>query len=82
MIELGYGLSSEEHSPSALVQQARWAEEAGFSFAIISDHYHPWLERQGNSGFVWSVIGAIAAVLCRPKSAPRAFNGRIEIRRE
>jgi coenzyme F420-dependent glucose-6-phosphate dehydrogenase len=65
VIELGYGLSCEEHSPAALVQQARWAEEAGFGFAIISDHYHPWLERQGNSGFVWSVIGAIAAATDR-----------------
>jgi G6PDH family F420-dependent oxidoreductase len=36
-------------------------EEAGFRSAFISDHYHPWTERQGESPFVWSVIGAIAA---------------------
>ena len=43
-----------------LVDNAVSAEEAGFSFALISDHYHPWIDRQGQSPFVWSVIGAIA----------------------
>src|SRR5215213_11268890 len=60
MIDLGYALSSEEHEPSALVENARAAEEAGFSFALISDHFHPWIDKQGHSAFVWSVIGAIA----------------------
>ena len=60
MVELGYALSSEEHSPNDLVENARKAEEAGFSFALISDHIHPWVDRQGNSAFVWSVIGGIA----------------------
>src|SRR5215210_1185017 len=60
MIELGYALSSEEHDPSALVENARSAEEAGFTFALISDHFHPWIDRQGHSPFVWSVIGGIA----------------------
>jgi G6PDH family F420-dependent oxidoreductase len=41
------------------------AEEAGFSFALISDHYHPWTDRQGESPFVWSVIGAIAQATTR-----------------
>jgi coenzyme F420-dependent glucose-6-phosphate dehydrogenase len=59
-VELGYALSSEEHSPTDLVANARAAEEAGFGFALISDHYHPWVDAQGHSGFVWSVIGAIA----------------------
>ena len=59
-IEIGYALSSEEHSPRDLVRHAKRAEEAGFSFALISDHYHPWTRRQGQSPFVWSVIGAIA----------------------
>jgi G6PDH family F420-dependent oxidoreductase len=58
--ELGYALSSEEHRPNDLVRQARQAEEAGFSFALISDHYHPWIDRQGQSPFVWGVIGGIA----------------------
>jgi G6PDH family F420-dependent oxidoreductase len=61
MVELGYALSSEEHGPAALVANARAAEEAGFGFALISDHYHPWIDRQGQSPFVWSVIGGIAA---------------------
>ncbi|MDP9452796.1 MAG: TIGR03557 family F420-dependent LLM class oxidoreductase [Actinomycetota bacterium] len=61
MSEIGYFLSSEEHTPSALVDQARQAEEAGFASVWISDHYHPWTDRQGQSSFVWSVIGAIAA---------------------
>jgi coenzyme F420-dependent glucose-6-phosphate dehydrogenase len=59
-VELGYSLSSEEHPPGALVRNAAAAEEAGFGYALISDHIHPWIDRQGQSPFVWSVIGAIA----------------------
>jgi G6PDH family F420-dependent oxidoreductase len=60
MVRLGYALSSEEHRPSDLVRHARLAEEAGFSHALISDHFHPWIDAQGQSPFVWSVIGGIA----------------------
>jgi G6PDH family F420-dependent oxidoreductase len=60
MAEIGYALSSEEHTPNNLVRFAETAEATGFQFALISDHFHPWLDRQGNSPFVWSVIGAIA----------------------
>lgn len=60
MIQLGYALSSEEHNPNDLVNHARRAEEVGFSFALISDHYHPWVSNQGHAPFVWSVIGGIA----------------------
>ena len=60
MVQLGYALSSEEHRPSDLVRHARLAEEAGFTFALISDHFHPWTDTQGQSPFVWSVIGGIA----------------------
>jgi coenzyme F420-dependent glucose-6-phosphate dehydrogenase len=59
-IEIGYQLSSEEHGPNDLVRYARMAEEHGFTFATISDHFHPWTDRQGQSPFVWSVIGAIS----------------------
>jgi coenzyme F420-dependent glucose-6-phosphate dehydrogenase len=59
-MELGYALSSEEHGPNELVRNAKAAEEAGFTFALISDHYHPWVDAQGQSPFVWSVIGGIA----------------------
>jgi G6PDH family F420-dependent oxidoreductase len=60
MAELGYALSSEEHPPAELVRLACRAEEAGFTFAAISDHFHPWTDRQGQAPFVWSVIGGIA----------------------
>jgi coenzyme F420-dependent glucose-6-phosphate dehydrogenase len=60
MTSIGYALSSEERTPLDLVEQARMAEAAGFEFALISDHFHPWLDEQGESPFVWSVLGAIA----------------------
>jgi G6PDH family F420-dependent oxidoreductase len=59
-MKIGYFLSCEEHGPRELVRQARMAEEAGFSDLWISDHYHPWIDAQGHSPFVWSVIGALA----------------------
>jgi G6PDH family F420-dependent oxidoreductase len=59
-MELGYALSSEEHSPADLVRNARMAEDAGFAFGLISDHIHPWVDAQGHSGFVWTVLGGIA----------------------
>ncbi|MDP9072065.1 MAG: TIGR03557 family F420-dependent LLM class oxidoreductase [Actinomycetota bacterium] len=61
MTTFGYALASEEHAPLDLVRNARRAEETGFSFASISDHYHPWVSAQGHSAFVWSVVGGIAA---------------------
>ena len=60
MVEIGYALSCEEHAPNDLVRHAHEAEETGFTFALISDHFHPWIDRQGHSPFVWSVIGGIA----------------------
>ena len=60
MAEFGYALSSEEHLPNHLVRYAQRAEETGFTFAAISDHYHPWVDQQGQSPFVWTVLGAIA----------------------
>lgn len=65
MTSLGYALSSEEHGPLALAGNARLAEEAGFEFALISDHFHPWTSRQGESPFVWAVLGAIAVQTTR-----------------
>jgi G6PDH family F420-dependent oxidoreductase len=59
-MKIGYFLSCEEWAPADLVAQAVKAEEAGFEGLWISDHYHPWNDRQGHSPFVWSVIGAIA----------------------
>jgi coenzyme F420-dependent glucose-6-phosphate dehydrogenase len=59
--QIGYMLSSEEHSAPDLVTFARMAEDVGFDYAVISDHFHPWTNTQGQSPFVWSVLGAIAA---------------------
>ena len=61
MTAFGYFLSSEEHGPRALVDQAQMAERAGFEKVTISDHFHPWMDSQGQSPFVWSTIGAIGA---------------------
>src|SRR3954452_11889266 len=60
MPELGFALSSEDHAPNDLVEQAVLAEQAGFTFCLISDHYHPWIDKQGHSPFVWSTLGGIA----------------------
>ena len=60
MINLGYTLSSEEHRPNALIANGQRAEAAGFEFLSISDHFHPWLDSQGQSPFVWSTLGGLA----------------------
>jgi G6PDH family F420-dependent oxidoreductase len=59
-LEVGYKLCSEEQSPQELINCARRAEEVGFDFAMISDHYHPWIDRQGQSPFVWAVLGGLS----------------------
>lgn len=66
MTRYGYFLSCEEYRPAELIQQARLAEQAGFEALWISDHFHPWLDEQGESGFVWSLIGAISQVTSLP----------------
>ena len=66
MTRYGYFLAAEEHEPQELVRQARLAEQAGFDALWISDHFHPWLDEQGQSGFVWSVIGAISQATSLP----------------
>jgi G6PDH family F420-dependent oxidoreductase len=59
-VQLGYTLSSEERQPHELVYLAQAAEDSGFTFALISDHFHPWTDKQGSAPFVWSVLGGIA----------------------
>ncbi|MGC0328630.1 G6PDH family F420-dependent oxidoreductase [Streptomyces sp. SAI-170] len=66
MPEYGYFLASEEFGPADLVEQARMAEQAGFTSLWISDHFHPWNDAQGQSPFVWSVIGAISEAVSLP----------------
>ena len=65
MVQIGYTLSSEEHPALDLVRNAQRAEELGFDFVSISDHYHPWVDKQGHSPFVWAVLGGVAATTKR-----------------
>jgi G6PDH family F420-dependent oxidoreductase len=65
MARIGYFLGSEEHTGPELVQGAILAERAGFSSVAISDHFHPWLRAQGQSPFIWAVLGAIAQATSR-----------------
>jgi G6PDH family F420-dependent oxidoreductase len=66
MTTFGYFLSCEEYGPRELVRQARQAEQAGFDRLWISDHFHPWTDAQGQSPFVWSVIGALSEAVSLP----------------
>ena len=65
-MKIGYFLSCEEYTPAQLVEQAVLAERAGFEALWISDHFHPWNDEQGQSPFVWSVIGALSQVCGLP----------------
>jgi G6PDH family F420-dependent oxidoreductase len=56
----GYTMMCEQSRPDQLVRDIRQAEQAGFDFSVISDHYQPWLEEQGHSGYAWSILGAAA----------------------
>lgn len=60
-MKLGYKLATEAFGPKEIVRQAVAAEQAGFDFVELSDHYHPWLDVQGHSAFTWSMLGTIAA---------------------
>jgi G6PDH family F420-dependent oxidoreductase len=61
-MRIGFGLSCEEYAPADLLEQVEVAQEAGFSALWVSDHYHPWNNEQGQSPFVWSIIGAISRI--------------------
>ena len=65
-VRIGYFLSSEEFGPRELVEQARMAQDAGFEALWISDHFHPWNDAQGQSGFVWGTIGALSQAVDLP----------------
>ncbi|MER7283070.1 LLM class flavin-dependent oxidoreductase [Dactylosporangium sp. NPDC000244] len=65
-MRIGYFLSCEEYAPAQLIEQARLAQDAGFQGLWISDHYHPWNDEQGQSPFVWSIIGALSRVVTIP----------------
>jgi G6PDH family F420-dependent oxidoreductase len=59
-VRIGYKLATEGFGPKEIIRQAVLAEQAGFDFVEMSDHYHPWVEAQGHSGFTWSLLAAIA----------------------
>jgi len=65
MTEFGYTMMCEQAGPRQLVRDVSAAEGAGFDFAVISDHYFPWLAEQGHSPYAWSVLGAAAQATSR-----------------
>src|SRR6266516_348155 len=65
-MRIGYFLSSEEYAPAELIEHAARAERAGFDALWITDHYHPWHAEQGQSPFVWSILGALSQVCALP----------------
>lgn len=58
MARFGYTMMCEQSPPDALVRDIQSAEQAGFDFSVISDHYQPWLASQGHSPYAWAVLGA------------------------
>lgn len=66
MAKIGYFLSCEQFGPKELIDQAKRAEAAGFDSLVISDHFHPWNDDQGQSPFVWGVIGALSEATSLP----------------
>jgi alkanesulfonate monooxygenase SsuD/methylene tetrahydromethanopterin reductase-like flavin-dependent oxidoreductase (luciferase family) len=68
MVEIGYKLFTESHSAPELVKNARLAEDAGFSFLSISDHYLPWNTNHGCAGFAWCTIGGVSQATSRVRA--------------
>lgn len=62
MTHYGYTLMTEQSGPRELVGHAAAAEQAGFDFEVISDHYFPWLDEMGHAPYAWSVLGAVSQV--------------------
>jgi G6PDH family F420-dependent oxidoreductase len=60
-MRIGFKLIAEAYSPTEIVAQAVRAEEAGFDFIEVSDHFHPWVREHEHSGFAFSMLAAIAA---------------------
>lgn len=64
-MEYGYTLMTEQSDPRWLVRDAVAAEQAGFPFAVMSDHYFPWLTSQGHAPNAWATLGAVAQATSR-----------------
>jgi coenzyme F420-dependent glucose-6-phosphate dehydrogenase len=60
-MKFGWLSSHESYQPEVLADQAVQAERAGFDLILGSDHFHPWVDENSASGFVWSWLGAVAA---------------------
>lgn len=60
MVKIGYTMMCEQRGPKELLADLVRAEQAGLDFSVISDHFHPWVEAQGHSGYAWSILGAAA----------------------
>jgi G6PDH family F420-dependent oxidoreductase len=69
MVEFGYSLLAEQEGPQQLVSDAKLAEDAGFDFVTLSDHYYPWIDEQGHSPYAWGVLGAISQATSRVQLA-------------
>ena len=65
MTSFGYTMMCEQSRPDQLVRDLQVAEDSGFDFSVISDHFNPWLEAQGHSGYAWSILGAAAQATSR-----------------
>ncbi|WP_318205177.1 LLM class F420-dependent oxidoreductase [Streptomyces sp. SCL15-4] len=65
MVQIGYTMMTEQAGPRDLVDHVVGAEEVGFDFSVISDHYFPWLRAQGHASYAWSVLGAAAQATSR-----------------
>jgi probable non-F420 flavinoid oxidoreductase len=63
---IGLHCSHEQIPPSRLLTHAREAEVAGFGAGMSSDHFSPWSEHQGESGFAWSFLGAVLQATALP----------------
>lgn len=72
MVKIGFHASHEQFKPSELLHYVQLAEQAGFTHVLSSDHFHPWSEQQGQSGFAWSWLGA--AMQATPSLAYRIVN--------
>lgn len=68
-MRIGYTMMCEQAGPRQLVEDVARAEEAGFDFAVSSDHDILWLDSQGHSPYAWSVLGAVAQAPRRPSGS-------------
>src|SRR5688572_21257825 len=76
MPDIGYHASHEQFSPRELLDLAQEAERAGFAACMCSDHFLPWTDAQGQSGFAWSWLGAAMQATALPMGTVTAPGDR------